>query len=221
MQFKIDLKIFLFLLLFYFTNQVETYVLILIFAIIHELGHLLAGLLLGMKPKSLELKPYGVSISFNIEPKDYNRKILKGNMLEIKKIIVAIAGPLTNLIIIFITMQFELNIFMGMMIVYANLLLAIFNLLPICPLDGGRILKGFLHIIFGKRKAEMYINYISLISLIVLTFISSIGVFYLQNIAIFLVIIVLWILYIREDIIYRRKNKIYNLVEKSIEIDTD
>lgn len=221
MQFKIDLKIFLFLLLFYFTNQVETYVIILVLAIVHEIGHLIAGLILGMKPKRLELKPYGISIAFNIEPKDYNRKLLNGNILEIKKIIVAIAGPLTNLIIIFITMQFELNIFMGFMIVYANLLLVIFNLLPICPLDGGRILKSFLHIIFGKRKAEMYINYISLISLVVLTFISSIGVFYLQNIAIFLVVIVLWILYIREDIIYKRKNKIYNLVEKSIEIDMD
>ena len=61
MQFKIDLKIFLFLLLFYFTKQIETYVLIIIFAIIHELGHLVAGLLVGMKPEKIELKPYGVS----------------------------------------------------------------------------------------------------------------------------------------------------------------
>lgn len=221
MQFKVDLKIFLFLILFYFTNQVETYVLILAFAIIHELGHLVAGLALGMKPKRLELKPYGVSISFKIEPKDYNRKLLKGNILEIKKIIVALAGPLTNLIIIFITLQLNVNIFLGIMIVYANLLLAIFNLFTIYPLDGGRILKSFLHIIFGKRKAEMYVNYISLVSLVILTFVSSIGVFYLKNIAIFLVVLVLWIMYIREDIIYRRKNKIYNLVEKSIEIDTD
>ena len=42
MRFRIDLKIFLFLILFYFTKQIETYVIIIVFAIIHELGHLIA-----------------------------------------------------------------------------------------------------------------------------------------------------------------------------------
>ena len=34
MRFRIDLKIFLFLILFYFTKQIETYVIIIVFAII-------------------------------------------------------------------------------------------------------------------------------------------------------------------------------------------
>ncbi len=218
MRFKIDLKIFLFLILFYFTNQIETYVLILIFAIIHELGHLVCGLLLGMKPNKMELKPYGVSVSFKIFPKDYNRKIVKGNFLEIKKIIVAIAGPLTNLIIVLITLQSNMDMFLGIMIIYSNFLLLTFNLIPIYPLDGGRILKSVLYILVGRRKAEVYTNYISFITLIIVTFIGSIAIFYIQNVAILLVIIFLWILYIKEDIVYKRRNKIYNLIEKTIEI---
>ena len=82
MKFKIDLKIFLFLILFYFTKQVETYVVIMVFAIIHELGHLVAGLALGMVPESIKLMPYGLSISFKLIPKDYNKKIRTGNLLE-------------------------------------------------------------------------------------------------------------------------------------------
>ena len=69
MRFRIDLKIFLFIILFYFTNQLELYALIMIFAILHELGHLLAGVLNGMRPEKLEIKPYGVSILFKLFPR--------------------------------------------------------------------------------------------------------------------------------------------------------
>lgn len=219
MRFKIDFKIFLFLILFYFTRQVETYVMILFFAFIHEIGHLLMGLLMGMRPNKIEIKPYGVSISFKIKPKDYNQKILEGNRLQIKKILIAIAGPITNFIIMNVATNLPIGIFSKMMIIYSNLLLIIFNLIPIYPLDGGRIVKAFLHILLGKRKAEKYSNNSSLIVLIILTFLASVGVYYIKNISIFIIIIFLWIIYIQEDVIYRRRNRIYKLIEKTIEIE--
>lgn len=221
MRFKIDLKIFIFLILFYFTKQMETYVVIMVFAIIHELGHLVAGLALGMIPESIKLMPYGLSISFKLIPKDYNKKIGTGNLLEIKKIIVATAGPLTNFFIILIIFNLKIDLISNLIIVYANLLIIIFNLLPIYPLDGGRILKGILHIIVGKKESEKYINNISFISLVILTFIGSIGIYCLKNIAIFYIIIFLWLLYIKEDIIYKKRLKIFNLIKKTIEIEGD
>lgn len=219
MRFKIDLKIFLFLILFYFTKQVKTYVLIILFAIIHELGHLIAGLALGMKPESIELMPYGLSISFKLIPKDYNKKIGGGNLLEIKKIIVAAAGPFINLLLILIVSRINIDLFSNLIIIYANFIIMIFNLLPIYPLDGGRALKGILHIIAGKKEAERYTNSISFLTLLIITFSASIGIYYFKNIAIFFIVIFLWILYIKEDIVYKKRLKILYLIEKTIEIE--
>lgn len=47
MRFRIDLKIFLFIILFYCTKQIEAYAMIMFFAILHELGHLVARFIIG------------------------------------------------------------------------------------------------------------------------------------------------------------------------------
>ena len=215
MRIRIDLKIFIFLILFILTRQIEIYALMMVFAIIHELGHMISGILLGLKIEKMELMPYGVSVSFRLTTKDYNNKIKNGNLLELKKIIVAIAGPLTNLLIAIITYYLDIGEELKALVVYSNILLLLFNLIPVYPLDGGRILKSILHILFGKKTAEKYINNISFVLLLFLTFVSSISIIYLKNIAIFLIIAFLWLMYIKEDKVYRRKENIYKLLEKN------
>ena len=209
MRFRIDLKIFIFIILFWLTKQIEVYAYVMIFAFIHELGHLVTGLIVGMKPEKIEIMPFGVSISFKINPKEYNIKIKKANKLEIKKIIVALAGPLTNFLIILIAGNLKIDIFKSLIIIYTNFLIMIFNLLPIYPLDDGRVLNGILYIIFGKRKAEKYTNIISKIAVSAVTIISSIAVLYIHNIAIILIDIYLWYLIIKEDTKYNKRQEIY------------
>ena len=216
MKFRIDLKIFLFVLLFFITNQIKIYAMIMVFAIIHELGHLLAGILLGMQPDKLEINPFGVSIDFNIKRKDYMRKIKKGNLLELKKILVAFAGPFVNGIIILILCFIHISPYDKMLMIFSNLTLILFNILPIYPLDGGRIVKGILYLLKGKQKAEEYIYHISHITLILLTAIGSIGILFINNIAIFLVIIFLWVLQLREDKIYKNRKVLYEIINKEM-----
>ena len=77
MRVRIDLKIFIFLFLFFIIKQIKIYLTMLLFCTIHELGHIIAGLILKMKPEKLEILPYGLSISFKIYPGDINKRIKK------------------------------------------------------------------------------------------------------------------------------------------------
>lgn len=77
MRVRIDLKIFIFLFLFFITKQINIYLIMLLFCAVHEFGHIVAGLILKLKPERLEILPYGLSISFKVNPDDINKKIKK------------------------------------------------------------------------------------------------------------------------------------------------
>ena len=153
MKIRLHLKIFIFIAIFILTRQIEIYGVLMLFAVFHELGHMLAGILLGFKPNSIEIMPVGLSIGFESKVDNYNKKIKNATLLTLKKIIIAVSGPITNLIFIVLFYLFDFNFFNIdiELIIYSNILIAIFNLIPIYPLDGGRIVKGILHILYGRR----------------------------------------------------------------------
>ena len=154
MKLKIDFKIIFFALFFCITKQIRYYIIIMLFASIHECAHLITGLIMGFKVKKLQIMPVGLVLSFKEEINGYNKKIFKGNILCLKKIMVLIAGPAINIVIAIIFFYSKLNIIYISReeIIYSNLLIAFFNLLPIYPLDGGKIIKRLLHIFLRFKK---------------------------------------------------------------------
>lgn len=219
MRITIDLKIFLFALIFAITKQIEFYAILMIYAVIHELGHLFWGIILKLKPEAFSITPFGLQISFKTEPNLYNTKIKNGTKLCLKRMSLALAGPLTNFIIALILIilnnieLYKNSIFFGEVAIYANILIGIFNLIPIYPLDGGRILKEIISIRSGIKKSYYYINKISNITMICLMFISSILLLYIHNIAILIILVYLGYLVIKQNKIYKIKSRLINAIE--------
>lgn len=198
LKIRIDFKILIFLALFYLTNQIEIYLTVMFFSMIHELGHIVMGLILKLKPEKIEIMPCGLSVSFKINANDLKHKIKNGNLLELKNIFIAIAGPIVSLCLAVLYTYKEPSL-SNQNAIYSNILIMLFNLIPIYPLDGGRIIKGILHIQLGNTQSMNLTNKTSNITMIILTVVSSIAVYYFKNISIFLICLFLWGLILREN----------------------
>lgn len=192
MKIRIDLKILIFLAIFCFTNQLKIYLIIMFFCLLHELGHICMGIILKMKLEKIEIMPCGLASAFTASSDDFNIKIRNTNLLELKKMIIALSGPIVSLILAIIFSHIKIPYITQQEAVYSNILILVFNLIPLYPLDGGRIIKGILEILLGQENAEKIVNRVSIVTLIILTVISSISVYYIKNIAIFLICIFLW-----------------------------
>ena len=203
MKIEINLKILFVILLFLLIENFNTYLIFLIFILIHELSHLFVGVILGGIPKKMTISAFGVSLEFYsyLKSKTFN------------KIIFYSIGPLVNLFIaFFIKYFFELNDVLKKIII-VNMSIGIFNLIPILPLDGGKILKEFLKNFLKVQTANIISIYISKIILISITVIYSVLILKVKNIIILFLIIYLWYLYKIEE----KKLYIYLKVYKSIE----
>ena len=97
-------------------------------------------------------------------------------------------------------------------IIITNLSIFLFNLLPICPLDGWKIIREIIKIFFGIDKSNRIMIIFSKIILTIISFFYSIYIIKIKNIMIMLLIVYLWYL----NIIEERKYDIYKKTKDSI-----
>ena len=128
--------------------------------LLHEFGHSLVAQRLGIEVPDITLLPIGgLARLKNLPEKPWD---------EVK---IAIAGPLVNVVLapVFFVLAFLLgadllappNLVTGLESVgevfaylgYLNVALAVFNLIPAFPMDGGRVLRGLLAARMGPVRA--------------------------------------------------------------------
>lgn len=202
MEIKIDLKIFFLCIAYLILEQFEMYIIFLIFISLHELAHTIIGIIQGFKLEKIEIMPYGLSIKFYYF-NDANYK---------KKIITYLAGPVLNFILALVFFCIRTNERLVVYCFFINVILGIANLLPILPLDGGKILKEILKIKYDYKKSYVLINKIGSYILIILTAIYSLLILKIKNIGILLTLLYLWYLKILEEKKSRTLLRMYDII---------
>lgn len=204
MKIEVDLKIILFILIFLMTAQIEIYGIFILFIFLHELAHILVGLVLGFRVSSISMNAFGFSAEL------YEYKFKK----SYKKIITYLAGPIFNLMCVVIFYFSKLDSGLAVNIIYTNFLLCIINLLPILPLDGGKILKEILKNWIGNKDASIVMNIITKVFLIAISAAYSIAILKIKNFAILFLIMYLWYLYSVEARKLTTLKRVYEIIEK-------
>ena len=114
----------------------------------HELGHFLTAKIFNWKLDKIYIYPLGGLTKFND----------KINKPVIEELLVNIMGPIFQIIITIFLKNIDSNI-----LFFSNSLL-VFNLLPIVPLDGGKLLNIIISIFKPFRKSMYLVIYISYLS---------------------------------------------------------
>lgn len=164
----------IFLLIFFSWAIGKTQELLILIAVvsIHELSHILAAKLCGMKVEKALLTPLGMAARINYT----------SSKNSIHEIIVYGAGPFSNILMVglgyFINSYFLDNSEKMSFFILANFSILCLNILPVLPLDGGRIFKSILLYSFGYKRT---INILFILSRIISVILMGIGIYQLFN----------------------------------------
>lgn len=156
----------LFLIATLMSNSYKLFFIYFFITFIHELGHIIVAILLGLNINKIKL----LAIGFNaeIDNLDYTSSI--------KEFLISIAGPLTY----FLASYFLLCFYKLDYISYNAYIQAktinkynlFFNILPIIPLDGGRILKIIIDNFLTSKKSLYLTSIFSIAFTIIFIYIT-------------------------------------------------
>ena len=115
--------------------------------IIHESGHYLVAKKLGYKLSKFSLSPYGVSLSIQNQNLNYKDELS-----------IAFAGPLANILssifVLGVWWLFPSTYFFTQQFVMISMIIALINLFPAYPLDGGRIFISLSSFFLSEKSAK-------------------------------------------------------------------
>ena len=117
-------------------------------AILHEIGHILAAHILCLQIHSICLDMGGAQIKTSPAS-------------DLQTLLTALAGPVIGILLFFSFRAFPRLAFCG-------LIQSAFNLIPIMPFDGGRVLLSLCNLLFGASRGVKVYKYVSAILLMII-----------------------------------------------------
>lgn len=147
---------FLFVLFAYTFGFMAELLLFIAIVFLHELGHALAARYFGWRVRKIELFPFGGAVQVDES----------GNRPWREELLVILAGPAVNLFLALSTwFLYQAGLWTSptsLQFIEYNLILFLFNLIPIVPLDGGKLLQLLLALKFPYRTSLDVSYYVSL-----------------------------------------------------------
>ena len=147
-QIKISYLYFFILIFSMFFNYLSELLILIIVILLHELAHCYACIHYNITISEIKIFIFGGAAKF------------QGYIEENPKqeIVIASAGPALNfalfIVILLIVNKFNIRIsYSVQLFLTANITIGLFNLMPILPLDGGRIARGIIGYYSGIKKA--------------------------------------------------------------------
>ena len=144
---------------------------VLFFITAHEFGHIFAGRLFGIQAEKVLLFPIGGIALIKDIPKTHEEEF-----------ILAIGGPLVNMIFVIIigSLSYLSVLIMGpnwfsnflYTLTIINAVMALFNLIPAYPMDGGRVLKSIIWKYTNQEEATVKAAFIGQIFAVILFVLS-------------------------------------------------
>jgi stage IV sporulation protein FB len=121
--------------------------------IVHEMAHVIAAGFFDVKLDRFEIFPFGVMIKMESD-------IIKNPRHEL---IISLAGPVANVVMFLIALAVD-----SPFLAQLNASLAIINLVPALPLDGGRALKSYLMMRWNAIKAFNFTMRVTRVSIVIM-----------------------------------------------------
>ncbi len=172
---------------------------------IHEVGHALMAKRMRLPLERIHLFLFGGMAELRRRP-----------VMPRQELAISLAGPVASILFAFASLAAARSLPVGFdeiylilqYVFYMNLLLGVFNLLPVFPLDGGRALRALLwrkHVLFFKASEQtLKVSVVVIIGLIVATAILLLLKY--QTIALWLGLLAAYLLYTawsgRKELLY-------------------